>query len=96
MPPPRRVDRRRIRRGGGGGDNEDNPDFAARAPEQESGFDDVGETKFGKRQEKLSKIGFNLGPGMDLENDLLESDLAMLDVSACRSSAARRGHLPPC
>ena len=76
-----RRGRGRGRGGAGSSNQEEGPTFEAKAPEQEAGFDDLEQTKFGKRQEKLSKIGFGMGPGLaDIADDLLESDLAMLDV----------------
>ena len=78
-------------RGGGQSGSEEHPEFTANLPEQETGFDDVEETKFGKRQEKLSKIGFGFGPSMGFADDLLDSDLAMLDVSSFSKHAFALG-----
>ena len=52
--------------------------FEAKPPEQTPGFDDLNETKYGRKQEKLSKLGLRAGELKEIEAD---PDLAgLLDV----------------
>jgi hypothetical protein len=73
-----RATRRDPGRGG-----RDEPKFEAVNPEQQSGFDNLDETKFGKKVSKISKfgnlLGGNSGVAADIEKEL-EEDLGLLDV----------------
>ena len=80
---PRRV----VRRGGRGSFSRDGRGrsgegiearFEATAPEESRGFDDLGETKQSKKQEKLSNFSFMSAFGAD--DKQLEDDLDALDV----------------
>ena len=58
------------------------PRFEAKEPEQDPGFDDLDDTKFGKKQEKLGRLNLGagasniMGMGVDAEDELLD----MLDL----------------
>ena len=73
---------RKLRRSGSGrgegNSGEESVKFEAKPPEQKPGFDDLNETKYGKKQEKLSKLGLRAGELKEIEDD---PELAgMLDV----------------
>ncbi len=73
---------RKLRRSGsgrgGGNSGEESVKFEAKPPEQTPGFDDLNETKYGRKQEKLSKLGLRAGELKEIEAD---PDLAgLLDV----------------
>ena len=84
---------RKLRRSGsgrGGGSNEEGAKFEAKPPEQKPAFDDLHETKYGKKQEKLSKLGLRAGELKEMEED---PELAgLLDVRSWRSLLR---HAPP-
>jgi hypothetical protein len=67
------------RGGGGRGNSEDGPTFEARAPEQPTGFDDLADTRFGKKQAKLAKFSGGQGALM-LDDEELEEALDLLDM----------------
>ena len=54
------------------------PRFEAKEPEQDPGFDDLDDTKFGKKQEKLGRLNLGagasniMGMGVDAEDELLD------------------------
>jgi hypothetical protein len=61
---------RKLRRSGSGGTSgEESVKFEAKPPEQNPGFDDLNETKYGKKQEKLSKLGLRAGELKEIEAD---------------------------
>ena len=55
------------------------PRFEAREPDQLTGFDELTETKFGKKQAKLAKLSGGQGALM-LDEDELEEALNLLDM----------------
>jgi thiol-disulfide isomerase/thioredoxin len=55
------------------------PRFEAREPDQLTGFDDLTETKFGKKQAKLARLSGGQGALM-LDEDELEEALNLLDM----------------
>ena len=81
----RNSSRKQLRRSGRGGrldgnSGEESVRFEAKKPEQDSGFDDLSETKYGKKQEKLSQLGLKAIEIQEIE-DQLDGELdAMLDV----------------
>lgn len=86
----------RLRRsiGGHGDNNEEGAKFEAKPPEQKPAFDDLNETKYGKKHEKLSKLGLRAVELKEIEDD---PELAgMLDVRTAHSIPPRAAlHLRP-
>ena len=55
-----------------GNSGEESVRFEAKKPEQDSGFDDLSETKYGKKQEKLSQLGLRAIDIKEIEDELDE------------------------
>ena len=81
----RNSSRKHLRRSGRGGrlegnSGEESVKFEPKKPEQDSGFDDLSETKYGKKQEKLSQLGLRAIDIKEIEDELDGELDAMLDV----------------
>ena len=78
----RNSSRKQLRRSGRGrgeaNSGEESVKFEPKKPEQDSGFDDLSETKYGKKQEKLSQLGLRAIDIKEIEDDPELS--GMLDV----------------
>ena len=92
----RNSSRKQLRRSGRGGrldgtSGEESVRFEAKKPEQDSGFDDLSETKYGKKQEKLSQLGLKAIEIQEIE-DQLDGELdAMLDVPEAYAAVVASG-----
>ena len=97
---PRGARERARRRDRGVEGDQEGPKFEPKAPEQKPGFDDLNETKLGKKAEKLSRfagLGFGGGFGSDdllkqMEDlDLFSFDLGAADMATLSSQGKQLG-----
>ena len=66
-----RSQARRSNNAGRGGQkpNDEGAKFEAKAPDQKPGFDDLNDTKYAKKQEKLSKLNLRAADLKEFEED---------------------------
>ena len=81
-----------MRRGGRGRgasrnqDDEHEPKFEPKTPEQSSGFDDLNETKLGKKQEKMAQFAGRAGYFMD-EQEVCNAAVSRSRLHCCSCAA---------